>query len=158
MEILVGCDPEYFVKKNGVFVSAHGLIKGDKKNPLKVDRGAVQVDGHALEFNIDPAKDEDEFFVNITTVMGILRGMCPDYEQALVPVADFDAKYLASMPPESNELGCTPDYDAYTGAPNIKPDNTRPMRTASGHVHIGWTSDRIPEEVGHYNDCRLVTN
>jgi len=54
-QILVGCDPEYFVKKNGIFQSAHGLIMGDKKNPQKVRNGAVQVDGMAVEFNIDPA-------------------------------------------------------------------------------------------------------
>ena len=54
-KILVGCDPEVFVKQNGVFKSAFGLIKGDKKNPQKIRNGAVQVDGMALEFNIDPA-------------------------------------------------------------------------------------------------------
>ena len=54
--ILIGCDPEVFVKQNGVFRSAHGLIRGDKKNPQKIRSGAVQVDGMALEFNIDPAR------------------------------------------------------------------------------------------------------
>ena len=51
-KILVGCDPEIFVKQAGVFKSAHGLVVGDKKDPQKVNKGAVQVDGMALEFNI----------------------------------------------------------------------------------------------------------
>ena len=54
-QILVGCDPEVFVAKGGKFISAHGMIPGTKKAPHKVERGAVQVDGMALEFNIDPA-------------------------------------------------------------------------------------------------------
>ena len=35
-QILVGCDPEVFVKQNGIFQSAYGLIEGDKKNPQTV--------------------------------------------------------------------------------------------------------------------------
>ena len=67
-EILIGCDPEVFVKKDGLFKSAHGLIKGDKKNPFKIRSGAVQVDGMALEFNIDPAHNEDEFVFLVNDV------------------------------------------------------------------------------------------
>ena len=59
-KILVGCDPEVFVAQGGVFKSAYNLIKGDKKNPQKIRSGAVQVDGMALEFNIDPAATENE--------------------------------------------------------------------------------------------------
>lgn len=55
MSYLVGADPELFVSKAGVILSAFGLVGGTKKVPQKVERGAVQVDGMALEFNIDPA-------------------------------------------------------------------------------------------------------
>lgn len=51
----IGADPEVFVGREGQFFSAHGLVPGNKRRPHKVDRGAVQVDGMALEFNIDPA-------------------------------------------------------------------------------------------------------
>ena len=61
MDFLFGADPELFVKRDGEFKSGHGLIEGGKENPYPVERGAVQVDGMALEFNIDPAADEDNF-------------------------------------------------------------------------------------------------
>lgn len=155
--ILVGADPELFIRQNGKFVSAYGLIKGDKKNPLKVDKGAVQVDGMALEFNIDPAKDGDEFYMNIQTVMQILRNMVPDYEHALVPVADFGKEYIDSQPTEAKELGCDPDFNAWTGAINEKPNVELPFRTASGHVHIGWTEGEQPEDMNHVELCRMAT-
>lgn len=139
-QILVGCDPEIFVKKDGVFHSAHGLVKGDKQNPLKVDRGAVQVDGMALEFNIDPASSEDMFITNVNTVMATLRAMVPEYELAAVPVAHFTPEHMKAQPPEALELGCEPDFCAYKAGANPRPDNQRPMRTASGHVHVGWTN------------------
>lgn len=149
MKFLVGCDPEVFVKQNGVFKSAYGLIKGDKKNPQKVNRGAVQVDGMALEFNIDPAASEDEFCINVQDVFNTMKLMVPDYEVVTVPVAHFDNDYILKQPPEALELGCDPDYNAWHGLVNIKPNALRPMRTASGHVHIGWTNDADPNSPDH---------
>lgn len=156
MQILVGCDPEYFVAQNGVFKSAFGLIKGDKKNPQRVDKGAVQVDGMALEFNIDPAASEDEFCININTVMAQLKAMVPGYEHVTVPVANFDPAYMAQQPDEALELGCDPDYNAWTGEANPRPDGDRPFRTASGHVHIGWTNGEDINDAGHIHRSRLA--
>lgn len=156
MEIKVGCDPEVFVKKNGVFHSAHGLIPGDKKNPFKVNRGAVQVDGMALEFNIDPAASEDEFCINVQEVFNTLRLMVPEYELATVPVADFDAAYMASQPAEALELGCDPDFNGWFTCANDKPNGDRPFRTASGHVHIGWTNGEDVNDGTHFNRCAAV--
>lgn len=137
--ILVGCDPEVFVKQDGIFKSAHGLIKGDKKDPQKIPYGAVQVDGMALEFNIDPAATADEFVLNVTQVFSALKAMVPDYEVVATPVADFDPAYMKAQPEEALELGCDPDFNGWTGDANPRPNGDRPFRTASGHVHIGWT-------------------
>ena len=151
-QILVGSDPEIFVKQNGQFVCAHNLIPGTKENPHKVEKGAVQVDGFALEFNIDPAANVEDFILNHDTVMGILARMVPGYELAPVPVADFTKAYMEAQPAEARILGCDPDFDAYTGMANIKPQADLPMRTASGHVHIGWGKDMED----HVEQCRAV--
>lgn len=156
MQILVGCDPEVFVKQGGKFLSAFGLIKGDKKNPQKVDKGAVQVDGMALEFNIDPAHNEDEFCLNVQDVFATMCRMVPDYEVVAVPVAHFDQDYMKSQPQEALELGCDPDYNAWTELANIKPNGQRPMRTASGHLHIGWTNGEHIDDANHRNRCNMV--
>ena len=156
MKILVGCDPEVFVKKNGVFQSAFGLIKGDKKNPQKIRNGAVQVDGMALEFNIDPAATEGEFVLNVQDVFSQMCKMVPGYEVVATPVAFFDKDYLANQPHEALELGCDPDFDGWTGAANNKPDAGRPMRTASGHVHIGWTNNQNIEDKDYRTKCDVV--
>jgi hypothetical protein len=67
--------------------------------------------------------------------------MVPGYEVVISPVAHFTEAVMKAQPPEALELGCDPDYNAWTGLPNIKPNANRPMRTASGHVHIGWTKN-----------------
>lgn len=156
MKILVGADPEVFVRKDGVFQSAYGLIKGDKKNPQKVPLGAVQVDGMALEFNIDPAASEEEFCINIQSVYDQLKAMVPSYDVVATPVAHFTAEYLKGQPPEALELGCDPDFNAWSNTVNTRPDGNRPMRTASGHVHIGWTDGANGDDANHVNQCNMV--
>ncbi len=156
MEILVGCDPEVFVKQDGVFKSAFGLIKGDKANPQKVNRGAVQVDGMALEFNIDPAHSEDEFCINVQDVFNTMKLMVPDYEVVAVPVAHFDPAYIKNQPAAALELGCDPDFNGWNGLVNNKPNGERPMRTASGHVHIGWTKGMDINDPAHIAQCNAA--
>lgn len=155
MEFKIGCDPEVFVKRNGVFQSAYGLIAGDKKNPQPVRNGAVQVDGMALEFNTAPASTEDEFALFVQDVFDQMKLMVPEYEVVAVPVAHFTPEYMKEQPEAALELGCDPDYNAWTGSTNTKPNGQRPMRTASGHVHIGWGND-IADGLEHRSMCHAA--
>jgi hypothetical protein len=158
MRPLVGADPEVFVRAGGRFVSGHGLIPGTKREPFPVEKGAVQVDGHALEFNIDPARDADEFVYNIEQVKEKLRSMIPqDMTLEISAVAEFEEDYLKSQPEEANMLGCDPDFNAYKGQTNPKPDQHPTMRTAAGHVHIGWTEDVDPYSLDHFHACCTFT-
>lgn len=149
----IGADPEFFVARGGKPVSAHGLIPGNKKNPMKVNKGAVQVDGMALEFNIDPAATQDEFVNNLDVVLKTILGMVPGYEMFDQPVAEFGRIYIQKQPEEAKMLGCEPDYNAYTADVNPRPDAETPFRTASGHIHIGWTNGVDPYDPGHFEAC-----
>lgn len=154
----VGADPEFFVKRFGKLHSAYGLVPGSKDNPYKVPKGAVQVDGMALEFNIDPAENYDQFESNMTTVLDSIIKMVPGYEIFVEPVADFGLEYIQSQPKEARELGCSPDFNAYTKQANPRPDANTPFRTASGHVHIGWTKEPVDiNNEGHLDACRALT-
>lgn len=156
MQILIGADPEVFVKRNGHLLSGFGLIPGTKKQPHPVTNGAVQVDGMALEFNINPAASCEEFSLNITTVMEQLKAMVPDCEIAIQAVAEFGHEYMATQPEEARELGCDPDFNAYTGRTNDRPDGDRPFRTAAGHVHVGFTTGAEVIDPVHRADCEMV--
>src|SRR3546814_10561962 len=76
--LTVGCDPELFVMNtDGEFVSAEGLIPGTKSEPYPVKFGAVQVDGMAAEFNIDPVDNYNDFSRNVKEVRKQLKAMLP---------------------------------------------------------------------------------
>lgn len=154
MQLLLGADPEVFVREGGNLRTAHALVPGTKTSPYPVPFGAVQVDGMALEYNIDPAKDEGEFFHAITNVMATLKGMIPKgCELDISPVAFFNEDYLDSMPDEAKVLGCDPDFNAYTGRPNQAPEAHPSLRTAAGHIHLGWTQAEDPHDPAHFGRC-----
>ena len=153
-----GCDPELFVVDgDGKFVCADGLIPGTKDEPFKVELGAVQVDGMAAEFNTDPAESFEEFDRNVSTVLRQLKGMLPrGYDLVALPSVRFEQDVWDSAPYHAKVLGCTPDYNAWTGEANSPPeDKDNPtLRTASGHLHIGWTDDVDTTDATHIGHCQ----
>lgn len=153
----IGADPEIFLRnKEGVAISAHDLLPGTKAVPHKVEFGAVQVDGTAAEFNIDPVQigDFNAFNNNIVQVMKQLSSMLgKKYSFNLSPVQDYPKEYFETLPPSAIELGCEPDYSAYTGKVNPRPDNTKTFRTAAGHIHVGWGSNIPKDDEEHMIIC-----
>lgn len=159
LKITVGCDPEVFMcnPNTGAYVSAHGMIPGTKFEPYKVRNGAVQVDGNALEFNTDPASTGDEFVRNVQDVFDQMKAMVPGYNVLIEPTVVFEKGYFDSLPSEAKEVGCMPDFNAYTGTENPIPKANDPyMRAAGGHIHVGWVDDVDPFDPNHFEDCRDV--
>lgn len=152
-----GADPELFVFRNGELVSAHDLLPGTKRDPFKVKQGAVQVDGMAAEFNIDPATSFEEFNDNIETVLGEMRALLPkDAELRALSAVRFPKEVFDAAPPVAKELGCSPDFDAWTGQINPPPrlPDDPYLRTAAGHLHIGWTDDGDLASLQHILACQ----
>ena len=157
MDLIIGQDTELFLKKNGKVISAYGIIPGSKDRPYPVKKGAVQVDGMALEINTVPTKNFDQFKNNINTVLSRLQDMIPDdCEMAVSPTAHFDIEYMNKQPLEATMLGCDPDFNAYTGEINSSPRMHPTMRTASGHVHLGWTEGKDIDDPEHFSECQKV--
>jgi hypothetical protein len=163
LDILLGADPECFIwnKEFDRPVSAVGIIPGTKVEPFKVEKGGVQVDGLAAEFNIDPAANEDEWVENITTVLAQMNSMLPDgHEFRFEPAAFFTEEHFNKQPDEAKELGCDPDYNAWQSAqnpvPGIKMVAKGMLRTAAGHIHIGWTEGADVASPEHIAKCEIL--
>ncbi len=155
VDLKVGCDPEAFLRNTNGLISAHGMIPGNKETPHPVDDGAIQVDGMAVEFNINPANSIEEFVKNVNSVMKQLVQHLPEgCRLDLSPTAQFGKEYIDSQPMDAKELGCSPDNNAYLeGAENPKPNPEVPFRTAAGHVHIGWTDGMSTDNPEHMDTC-----
>ena len=142
----IGCDPEFFVAKRGTPIPACGLVPGTKDEPHKTEVGAMQVDGLALEININPVplsnsgmgefdrriiqtiKETKDTASAAAGTLSIYRGC----------VADFSEEVMANLSDDDKRLGCDPDWNAYTLKHNEIPDGDVPFRVTGGHIHIGW--------------------
>jgi len=157
MRIMIGADPELFVFQNNQPVSAAPWVPGTKEEPYKVQDGAVQLDGFAAEFNIEPVMTEDDFVNNINSVLWQLRRMLPDDAQLKAePVVHFTQEYVDAQPDFVRQLGCSADWNAYTGQTNPLPDGNVSFRTGAGHIHIGWTEDQDINDPVHMDSCRML--
>ena len=119
--ITIGADPELFAAKGGQWVSAHNLIPGTKKDPFPVEKGAVQVDGVALEFNVDPASTYEEFQSNLDSVMNTLIAMVPGYDILMDTAIVLSTQDFKTIPQEALLIGCSPDVNAYSEESNQGP-------------------------------------
>lgn len=159
----IGSDPEVFLieKKAHTFYSAFNgyeakTIWGDKTNPEPTKYGAIQVDGMAVEFNTEPTTNPFRMWENILDAKADIRRRYPDCTLSTSCLFELSEAFLKEQPEKATELGCDPDYDAYTLEKKI-PDQevAKGIRTAGGHIHIGWNTpaDLDPESPEHLLVC-----
>lgn len=162
IEFTIGADPEFFVlDQDKKPISAKDLSIGTKKRPEVISEGnLLQVDGLALELNIHPRTSLDGFMAQMKSGIDYVEKRLSEKNYSILkttPVANFGKEYLDQQPKENRELGCDPDYNAYTKSVNPIPNADLPFRTASGHIHIGWTKDIDPLEPSHFEACCMLT-
>ena len=140
MTTTIGADPEKFVCRGSEIVSGIGLIGGSKEKPRPVLCGAVQEDNVLAEFNINPASTVKQFVNNINTVSKELDKILSKHglKSKIQSSHNFKKEVLIEGGEQSMEFGCDPDYNCWTGEENEKPDSYTVLRTAGGHVHIGY--------------------
>lgn len=156
--ILIGCDPELFCfnPSEKSFFSAHEFVPGTKKDPFRVSGGAIQVDGTALEINIDPVDNAEDFFGNIYKVISSAYSYLPDgTELQAKPTIHYPKAYYDALPRHVRTIGCEKDRDAWdSGILNDTPVLGAPGQVqGGGHIHIGWTQDQPIRNPIHRQMC-----
>ena len=142
--VLIGADPELFVKKGNQISSAIGLIGGTKEEPLPTEFGALQEDNVLLEFNIRPAHNLEEFRHHIKAVLKDAENSLTKFQMELVSNMSshiYKVEELDSFGEAAWVFGCDPDFNAWTGGRNEMPigEVDPGLRTAGGHLHIGYS-------------------
>ena len=159
--LTIGADPEFFVRKGRHFVSGHIFECGTKDQPMRTPHGSVQVDGIALECNVRPSLTKQGFMMNVKGVVNDLREVVkkvdPAYDLVARPSIFMGRKKLEGLPVvngrPAGELGCTPDFNAYTRSQLPTPNSASPIRTGAGHIHLGWTTITNPRNKAHFDEC-----
>lgn len=135
-----GSDIEFFLKTvRGEMFPAIGIVGGSKTQPKSLGQGYyIQEDNVAVEFNIPVCKSTKEFVKAVGNgYQKCVNQLPPTLQPAYDASAEFADEYLYS--PQAREFGCEPDMSAWTRDFNPRPkSNNTNLRSAGGHVHIGW--------------------
>ncbi len=138
MTVTLGCDPELLAIRDGEVVPAVDMIPGTKEDPYRVTHGAVQIDGTALEFNIDPVTNGSDWARNINSVLEDLKGMLPEgISMAFLSSYRYPKRIWSELPPSAIRSGCSPDFDAYMLIERSPPRLVDCLVSCGGHVHVG---------------------
>lgn len=142
----LGQDAECFLQdKNGKLLSVIGKIGANKWNPQQVpnlpEGFTLQEDNVALEFGIPPAASADEFVRSTRLAMKAGLSKLKGHRFSNLSCAVFPEDQMQA--PEAWVFGCEPDFNAWTGQENEKPQPPHKfMRSAGGHVHVETDKDR----------------
>lgn len=139
----IGADIEVFLrnKENGEIVSAEGLIPGSKYEPYNYDEDdknrIISLDNVMVEFGIRPIKSAHDFYKEVESALKYINSYIPkELETAALPAAELSEKYLQTE--NAKLFGCEPDFNVWTLVENPRPGTSGNLRTAGGHIHIGY--------------------
>lgn len=137
----IGIDPEFFITdESSRAVNAVRILPGKSINPLKKNGINFYHDNVLAEFSFPPASTEMEFLEKTSEALRILRNLVSPYNVSTQAYAEFDKEEMKHG--DAREIGCNPDYDAYTLTQNDLPAQffaKTNCRSAGGHFHIGGT-------------------
>lgn len=139
--ITLGTDPELFLQKDNKIISAIGKIGGSKSEPQPIsDEGHfIQEDNVAIEYNIPPCKNVDDWIFHHNFVKDYLEVLVSGMgcTLAIQPSAVLDESEL------DNDIarlaGCEPDFDVWNECINEPADlSATNSRSCGGHISVGW--------------------
>ena len=141
----IGSDPEVFLQNaEGKPISSIGYIMADKWNPLQIPDMplgyTLQEDNVSLEYGIPPASTSEELVGSINAVMAKSLEYLPGLSFSKLSCIIFPEDQMQH--PLAHVFGCEPDFEAWTGKENKKPEPPHEfMRSAGGHIHIETKKD-----------------
>jgi len=139
--VLIGTDPEVFVvnRQTRQVLSAIGLIPGTKDRPFDIsDTGhAIQTDNVMAEFCVPPSNNPSKLYADIRQCIDFINGLLPAHAECNVQASAFlDPLFLRNR--QAKTFGCDPDFNVYSLSQNDAPKSNTNLRTAGGHIHIGY--------------------
>lgn len=148
--LLIGTDPEVFVinKQTKEIESAIDLIPGNKDFPFPIsDTGhAIQTDNVMAEFCVPPANEPVALYQSIKYCLDTINQMLPENLETVVQAsAKLHEKFLNNE--QAQTFGCDPDYNAYSLQQNEAPNSNTNLRTAGGHIHIGYSESNLDTNI-----------
>lgn len=144
-DLRVGADPEVFVLGSKGIMNAGLFTEGTKEHPAELKHGVkIHRDNITLEFNFPPADSREKFCSTVEDALLQCRHLIqPNYLLVSSSMLFSSMDMLKGLGDGAFEFRCEPE-DNIWGDPTYQ--NQHPLvRSAGGHIHIGW-GDNVDQE------------
>ena len=153
----LGCDPELFIVRDAGKVSKRVAVVGSERILPAADpvgrngyctRDGVQVELHAFSTGCRQSLSAyiRSAFTSLQSYITDARVKDPTIRATFAPMVTLTKGDKAQLSPEALILNCKPSLNAYGREQIIRDGNEYPIRTASGHLHMGsslYVGDKI---------------
>jgi len=148
--ITIGTDFEVPLVRNGVPISAIGIIGGTKDDPIPIGEGcSKQEDSVMAEFCIPPATNFEDFASSIDYCLNKGNEIASEYGAEIAIKSSFKYSDEELNNPEAWEIGCGESLCPYTQQVSERPKSFETnLRTAGFHIHIGWSEIQGRNRIG----------
>lgn len=139
--VMMGCDPELFLKSKRNVVASKELIPKEGMKASVYSSSKIVQDGVQIELNPSPEYCRALLGNNIAKCFKAIKNKLDETNMSL----DFSQKVtikkevFEKLPDDTKKFGCAPSNNSYTGSVNVVDVNplTERTRVAGGHIHIG---------------------
>lgn len=134
----MGTDPEFMLVKGGQYYSAIGIVPGTKDKKYKSGGNCFYYDNVLAECTVVPSKDKEEAVANIQHCLQTYADLVNPYKLVVQASQDYPKSQLKHK--DAIAIGCKREYCAYALRDIEPPEETmqtKPLRSAGGHIHIG---------------------
>lgn len=156
MKFTIGSDPELMIqsRKTGKILSSLPILKHDKHDPIDLKNGIfIYSDNILAEAKFPPVTTKAEFVGVFKTAFGRMKAHLGK-EYTVIPIASHVYDDSELQDEKAWEIGCTPNFNAYTEAMNPIVDFENGLRTGSSHIHVG--NDKLTDYDIRHKAIRLM--
>lgn len=147
MKFTIGSDPEFFIENfDGTITRSEEFTSGTKDVPEEMSDGySCQADNIMIELSLPAATSCETWVSGLNKGISMLREKIMPCRLLIEPHVVFDGGGFVRE--KDKEVGCEPDFNAYTLSENPSVKYEGNDRFAGGHIHVGFVDRPSDEEI-----------
>jgi len=138
--LLIGSDPEFFLKKDGEIKTSLDYIAGDKYSPINIGKYKVFKDNVLVEGNMLPSTSSNDFINKMKEMKEMIKLVSGGCDVISMDSFKFKPEQLDNE--EAKTFGCSP-YELGWESKTIDANDLSKslIRSAGFHIHIGYEKE-----------------
>lgn len=150
--VMIGSDPEFFIKTKNTYLPSYLFTEGNKIVPESLgDDYFVLKDNLVIEGNIPPASDCDSWVKNMLSLKTQISNIITEVNDKAILFEGDKAVYKEEYidTPDGQLFGCSSFIDAWEKVVKLSPNFESNFRTCGFHIHLSYDLTEKELELGY---------